>query len=394
MQNNIFDHFRKQQHFRSELKNVDTLFFQIQFDEYGAFLDVVDKKGSPVEVSYLNYNGAMRQVLRLSEQIKERNSFLIDWEKPTDQLYLSEYDYLIENLRRCTNVVDDKMRHIRFVEGKGQLQLQLKAVEKSDGTISEALLDSNTTLWHESSLHQDFRLLNEFYALANQEIIEVEPLGGSFASLPYFNTRLSREETPVFLSLFFSNVNNVQLQYEQYKVAHTEQAVVAQPCLIFEKIDLDDALIMRVGQALPDMGVEVLDQFELYRYAEINDIENVITVKAIEREPIESIVQHIHKLLRKHEPKKRGRGGSQLVVEGDMFIIPKEVAASFIYNELPELLVNFQIFGAEKLKSYKISTQPPALQMSLSHGIDFFEGDVMLDFGNEQINLFDALNQF
>ena len=68
--------------------------------------------------------------------------------------------------------------------------------------------------------------------------------------------------------------------------------------------------------------------------------------------------------------------------------------AGFIYNELPGLMETYKIYGADKLKLYKISTVKPSMEMKLDHGIDFFEGDVNLDFNGSSISLFDALNQF
>ena len=70
------------------------------------------------------------------------------------------------------------------------------------------------------------------------------------------------------------------------------------------------------------------------------------------------------------------------------------MAAEFIYNELPNLLTTYKVFGAEKLKSYKIVTRQPRLDLNMSHGIDFLEGDVSLDFGTEKLSLFDVLNQY
>ncbi|NJL75367.1 MAG: DEAD/DEAH box helicase [Saprospiraceae bacterium] len=152
---------------------------------------------------------------------------------------------------------------------------------------------------------------------------------------------------------------------------------------------------MRVGQSLPEVGVEILNQFELFRFAEINDLERIITIKYIERDPIESIIQEVENLLKKQTPKKRTKTErAEIIREEDLFIIPQEIASNFIYNELPELLLKYQLFGAEKLKSYKIATVSPTLSMNLSHNIDFFEGEVTLDFDGEKMNLFDVLNQY
>jgi len=389
---NIFEHFKRQNtQIKNRLERVEEIYFQIQIDSYGAYIQTVDAKGKAVEVSYLNYSGAVRQVLRLLEQIQDRNSFVIDWEKPQEQIYLAEHDYLLEPLRTCENVIDGQKKLLQFSKQEAQLKLLLQRQEEK-----YTLIDSKILLEFDGRPIEEFQLLTENHLLADAEIVEIDSLGGNFASLSYFNTTLTEEELTVFLSLFYSNIEQIdKVVFEDYKFIHSEEKVEAKPCLIFEKIDTDESLLMRVGQVLPELSVEVLEQFELYRFAEVNDLEKVVTIKYIEREPIELHVQEVTKLLKKQTPKKRlKKDRAEILKEGDLFIIPKEIAANFIYNELPELILRYQLFGAEKLKSYKISTASPSISLSLDHGIDFFEGDVQLTFGEESMNLFDVLNQY
>lgn len=394
MQPNVFDFFRKQnQSTRDQIVTVEKVFFKIDFDGFGAFLTVVDEKGKEVEVSYLHYGGVDRQILKLIDQIQERNSFLIDWEKPDDFLYLADQEHLMDLLKRTKSLVNSQRQPIRFLNEQGEIILHLLEKNTEDKTI----FDSKVKLYHDEQEYENFQIVTESFALVDAEMVEMPSLGVNFSTINYFNTLVSEEELPVFLSLFFSNMENVKnVRLRNYKFIFTDEHVTAEPSIIFEKIDSDESLIMRVAQSLPELGVEALDQFELFKLAEINDLEGVVTVKYIDREPIESIVQEVEKLLKKQTPSKRQKGGKKMevVVEGELFIVPKEIAANFIYNELPDLLVRYKIFGAEKLKSYKISTVSPSLSMNLSHNIDFFEGDVTLDFGGEQMNLFDVIKQF
>ncbi|NJL75369.1 MAG: hypothetical protein HC892_10370 [Saprospiraceae bacterium] len=123
---NVFEFFRKtNEQTKAKAQNVENIFLQLDFDTYGAFLRVVDKSGSQVEVSYLSYGGALRHVLRLVEEIQERNSFLIDWEKPNDELYLAEHEHLLEQLRRCDNLIDGTLSPLVFLDGDAKLKLDL-----------------------------------------------------------------------------------------------------------------------------------------------------------------------------------------------------------------------------------------------------------------------------
>jgi superfamily II DNA or RNA helicase len=390
----FFEHFRRQRSFDNKARSHPNVFFQIDFDDHGAYLTVVDAKGRPIEANYLAYSGAVRNVLRAIEQIQEKNSFVIDWEKPPEQIYLADHDHLLTSLRRSGNVIDKDRNALAFAEGEGRLRVQLiPENEETADEGAERTWRSKVSLLWEDAEYEAFQLLSEQTALSARQIVELAPVGGGFRNVPYFSTRVREPDLPVFLSLLFSYLDNVELRFEDYRVVPVDEKVIARPALIFEKIAADEALFMRVGQVLADMDVHVLEQFDLYRYAEINDLEKTIAVKYIEQEPVEEVFRLISRLLKKHTPKGAKAERPEVIQEGDLFIIPAEIASGFIYNELPDLLTQFQVYGSEKLKSYKITAVQPSLNLKLSHGIDFLEGDAMLEFGEEKINLFDALAQ-
>jgi SNF2 family DNA or RNA helicase len=390
---NVFERFKKE---TTQLSTPTTskqqVYFQLLEDEFGAFLQTVDKKGKVIEASFQQHSGADRQVLRLLEQIQDRNSFVIDWEKPADHIYLAEYEYLVESLRGVSHLVDAQLQPLQFTEGEGKLKLSLQ--DRAESELDDLIESRIEVEWNEQTF-PEFTPLTENHLLADSKIINVASIGGSFASLHYFNATLTTEELPIFLSLFFSHVEQIEkITYDNYRFEFSDEVVEAAPSLIFEKIDEDESLLMRVGQVLPNLPIEVMQQFELYKLAEVNELEQVITVKPIQQEPLTEHIQEIAEAINNQTPKRKKKEQLEAVRNGTLFIIPKEIAANFIYNELPELILRYQLFGAEKLKSYKISTLAPSVSMQLSHGIDYFEGDVTLDFDGEIMNLFDVLNQY
>ncbi len=393
--NNIFGHFQRKKSFEGKARTHLKVHFQIAFDEYGAHLNVVDEKGNPIEVNYLAYSGAVRNLLRSIEQIQDKNTFVIDWEKPRNQLYFSEYDYLIEQLKKVDNVVNDKNKPLKFEAGVGHIRIQLHKLEK-DNKLEAKLIEwkGNVQLIYEKQQLAEPRFLNENTVLVGNKIIEIQAIGSGFENLPFFETEFREENLNIYLSLLYSYLENIELAYLNYQVKNTEERVYAKPALVFEKIDTDDSLFMRVGQVLPNMDVSVLERFDLYRFVEINDLEKEIVVKYVEQETIEEVMQNISKLLKRHRARKKKEERVEVVLEDDLFIIPKEIAGPFIYSELPQLLLQYEVFGSEQLKSYKITAATPALSLNLSSGIDFLEGDVELDFEGEKINLFDAIQQF
>ncbi len=383
----FLDFFKKQQIQKGSGKAYEEVFFQIQFDEFGASLVVTDERGNAAETSYLNYAGATRNVLRTLEGILEKNSFVIDWEKHQDKVYLNEYPFLMEALRLCDNLIDDQRLFIHFEEDIAEIKIFIKKDENEK-------LSTSILLIHAGESFTEFQPITESFFLVGDKIIEIEPIGQGFRYLSNFETTMDRENLPLYLSLLFSNLENIQLVFEDYQFSISREKISAKPCLIFEKIDENNALYLRVGQTLPDLDVTDLDTYDLYRYSEINEMEKKIQIKLIDQEPMDSIVNSILKLLKRHQPKKKKADREEIWLEESLLIIPEDTAAAFIYNEVPNLLDKYILFGAEKLKTYKINTTAPRLDLKLGHEIDFFEGDVSLDFGDEKINLFDVINQF
>jgi SNF2 family DNA or RNA helicase len=393
MSDQFFDFFKKQPLQKGETRPFEEVFFQIAFDPFGAFLEVTDELGKVAETSYLNYAGATRNVLRTLEGIREKNSFVIDWEKPQDKIYLNEYPFLMDALRLCDNIIDHKKLLLEFAEGQGVVRMLILPEVTADN--KEEIFQAKIILQHQDNRFEKFQPITESYVLVENQIVEVAPLGSGFSNLSRFATKLFRKDLSIYLSLLYSNLDHIKASFEDYKfVVSREDKVLAQPCLFFEKIDENNSLYLRVGQSLPGLDIMALQQFELYRFAEINELEKIVTIKLIDQEPTENYVQEISKLLKRHHPKKKKSEQEEIFLDEQLFIIPEDTAANFIYGELPNLLMRYLIFGAEKLKSYKINTKAPKLKMSLGHNIDFFEGDVSLDFDGEVINIFDVIRQY
>lgn len=366
------------------------IFLQIKWDDYGAFLEIVNDQGKAIETSYLNYSGAMRNILRTLEQIRERNNFVINWDRPNQLIYLAEHDYLLEMLKPCKAVVDAAFKPLSFSKTEeATLRLQVQPSQK------EGHLTAQIVLLADGQQLQDFRFITEQYVLVNQQIIEVAPQGSQFAVAHFFNAEIQQQDLVLYLSLALSNLDHLELHYKDYQfIKNSEEKVQASPCLIFEKLDNNNNLFLRVGQSLPQIHFDALESYDVFRYADVNDFAQTLSVRYIEQTPQAELTEQIVKLLRKNEPKKNKSEREAIVQDGSLLVVPADIAQPFIYTELPKLLGEFAIFGAEKLREYKIKTVPPKLDFSLSHNIDFLEGEVNLDFEGEKISLFEVLQQY
>ena len=99
-------------------------------------------------------------------------------------------------------------------------------------------------------------------------------------------------------------MQNIDLLYENYTVSFSKDVITTTPVLIFEKIDADDSLYMRVSQVLPGIDAGLLNDYDLQYFASVNEVEQVIDVKPVEQESNDAALQTIEKMLQKHVPKQ------------------------------------------------------------------------------------------
>jgi len=389
----LFDQFKKnkQSGYLAELpkpKRAVDINFSLMVDEQGAYIEIIDKNGKPVVTDYRQYSGTLRSLVKSIEQLQQKAAFAVDWENPENRIYLHEHPYLLDPMLHSGKLLNNSGNILTADKRIAQLTVEIKP----DG---QGLLA--TTLLKADGLNEtEFFFINENHALLEEKemIIETHPAGGQFLNVQAFDSKLSRHELQKYLSLLYSYIENAVVEFEDYTFEHSDEKIETQPMLVFEKVDADNALYMRVTQRLPNTGADFLDDYEMYRFASINEIEKIITIKEVEQPATELYINDIEKRLQKHAGKSTKKKLSGVVLEDDLFIIAEEIAAAFIYNEIPDLLSRFAIAGAEKLKQYKIYTTQPKLNLKLSHGIDFLEGSATLQFGDQHISLFDAIGQY
>ncbi len=369
------------------LKPID-VYFVLQADEKGAYIEVTDKKGNKTDADYRIYSGVTRSILKSVEQIKQKNDFSIDWENPENKLYLFEHPYLIGELLRSQQLINKAGAYISANNNAAKLILNIEE-EGNQFKTTVSIITSETE-------YTEFNYINENHALLTNEnaIIETQEIGRYFNSIKGFNSKISKDDLQKYLSILFSYVDNIEVQYAEFTIVHIEDKIATQPMLVFEKVDEDNALHMRVSQRLPYTDADFMDEYDLYKFASINELEKNITIRSIYQLPHDRYISYIEGKLEKHAGKTGKKKATGIILEGDLFIISDDIAAAFIYKDIPELLSEYAIVGAEKLKQYKIHTAHPKLNMNMSHGIDFLEGDASLQFGEFQVSLFDALNQF
>lgn len=365
-----------------ETKTLD-IYFLIDFNELGAYIEVVDKKQQSIEFNYRQYHGHIREILRNLESINDKQAYSIEWENQEEHVYLNAHDYLLWQLKYCDNVINRQGEKLHFEPKEVPLVLSITALNEGQ------FLQGDICLKNQGKEYFNVLPLTESYVMCENSIYVVQPIGNNLNSLTLFKTKFDLSDLQTYLSLFFSYFQNIEVDYQNYLLLEGEEKIKPKCALYFEKIDENEALYLRVSQLLPGFSAEFLEEYDVNKVALINEIEQVITLRPLEFENTQNMLQETKKLIQ-----GKGKRKKTFYQEDSLFILPKETATSFIREGLPVLLSQYEVFGAEKLRSYKIVASQPKLSFQLGSGIDFLEGEVSLDIEGEQFALFDVLKQY
>ena len=364
----------------------ENLFFHIDFDANGAYVHTVDKKGNNIDVDYRGYSGDVYTVLKSMADIKQKNDFTIQWEGVVEQIYLGDYPYLMYQLIRCSNICYAQNKELHVMDGQASVQLRLNPTEEGKN------MEPSFCIVSEDALYDTFRFLTDSFVLVSDHILNINPLGNGYKQLDVFKTTMRIDMMESYLSILVSYLQNIEIHYDDYEVHYAAEPIQSVPALMFQKVDVDRALFLRMINTLPNVDFELVEQYELSWLAILNEMERKLVFRRILRTPLEGLKSNLNKLIQQQAPTKEAK--KELFFEDDLFIIPAETAGPFLLNCLPQMAKDFNLLGADKLKEYKVKVAQPKLNVNFSSGIDFLEGDATLSFDDEQLTLMDVLSQY
>lgn len=380
----FLDELRRKQNYSVVKTSYIEPFFCIDVNSTGAYVKVVNNKMVEIDVDYMDYNGEVFNTLRAINNIRTQKQFVINWEGTENKIYLHEHDYLIYLLMRCPNLIN--INGEPFCIEKEPATLILRIIEKNEMCFSHFLLV------HNLQKTDIFHFLTDSFVLIENSIYSIEPIGNSYKQASIFATSFPTARLETFLSILFSNLRHIEVEYNGYRVKQSAHTVSTIPVLIFEKIDPDKCLFMRVSKKLPNIEHEFIEQFELTVCAYVNDMERTISLRSIVQEPVTPLIEKLYKQIHKYALYMELQ--KDVYLENNLFIISEEVATNFIVKELPELLKTYTIYGAERLKEYKIRQFMPKIDLNFASNINFLEQGLMLKFDEQKISLFEALEQY
>ncbi len=370
------------------------VFFMISNKENGLVkISVVDKKRRPVDVDYRDFNGEEAIALRSIENIRERDIFRVEWgneDNGIGDINLNEHPQLLYQLIRCNNLIFADGVHINVSQENSRAIIRINSQKRGNKTILQPELKIAANI-NSNDEAPSALLLSDCFALAGHTIYPIAPLGDNYAQLKYFLAPIDGNMVQEYLSVLFSYVDNIEVVYDDYSIERQEQEIKPHPTLVFERVDADHTLYLRLVQQIKGVSVDFTQRFDVSYTAMLSD-NNRIVVRRVANMRIDDYKEALYRQIVKYAPNRAV--AKQVYHDDDLFIVPESVASPFLLDALPQLLSTYQLIGADKLRDYKVRPITPKLQVSLSSGIDFLEGEANVDLGGEHFTLGQILSQY
>lgn len=368
----------------------ENVYFRLEFPDTGAEMSVVNANGEPFKIlpDYRLYQGSTFNVLRILDDIKTADLYSMSWSGSDKRYELRYQPALLFALLRCDRLVDSQMKPISVSEELAEIELCLKE-EVRDG--KEALITPKLMARTEGQPLKRFQLLSDVFALIGTTIHPIASLGSNYLRLSFFEEAFPKSLLEQYLSVFYSYVDNASLNYEDYTLERSEQAIGTIPTLIIEKVDADMALYLRLTHTLAGVSADFVKDFDLTWQAQVS-MEKQILLRRIVNSDEQEQQEQLRRTIIGYAPDRKA--AKEVWQSGGEFIIPQETAGPFLLQALPELVKHYQVMGAEQLREYKVKAVKPKMKLSLSSGIDFLEGTATISLEGEEFSLRKFLQQY
>lgn len=367
------------------IKNENDFYFLIKFMPEGAELSTVDKKMNPVKPNSRYFTGDIANMLRAMESIESHELFNISWGTKTQGVQLRDYPYLLYALSRCPNLILENGKKLSVSDSKATVCVSIK-----EEPAQHALIPTWQIKLPSEETSSDFNFVTEQFIVAENTLYPIDNIGENYLEYSYFVSPLTESMVEQYLSVLFSYFDNIKVSYNNHPTVRSKDVETTLPVVIFEKIDSDLSLHLRISQSIHGVDEEFLKRFDLSAVAQITPGGKIL-VKNVQRRNIQDDIEAFGKLVRTTLGVKDTKN---VYSDEDYFIFPHDQASTFLIKAFPQLLREYIILGAEKLKEYKVKPVKPKLKMSLTSGINFLEGDAVIDLAGQEMTLRDLFDQY
>lgn len=372
--------FKQPKSFLTRAKEKSNFKYLLDFDSSGCFIEVCDNALKPLrDLDYRVYNGLDREILQFLQQCKQDDFFKISWESEAEHVYVHVHPRAIELLRNSDKIVDKKNKAISFVSGVFEVDL---LIDKGDFLTLLPVVQND----------DDFIFLNSNYILQHNQIKQIHNIGENFEKLNSFDTLVPREKLEEMLTVLVSHFENINIIYEDFEVITKEEKKSIKPAVIFEQVTPQHELVLRTSATISKLSAAFFNDFNISKIVLINELEKTIFIYECDFGQVFEIYSLIFKQLSALKREKKDASFSE---DDGLFIIDEPIAVEFIRKDLHTIIDRCELFGSEKLKSYKYNTSKPSLNIAFKNKIDFLDSsDVCVTIDDESFGIFDMINLY
>lgn len=370
----------------NNLKNQNEIYFMLSSDENGGYIKAVDSQKEKIS-NFSDYDIQDEHIQTIVDILQdvETDDFFSGWGdvSSTKELYLEDAGQFIYNLKNIDNFVDENFNKILWSFEENTLTLKIREIEGNEFNLkSELLLNKK---------YFDFQIISENLIYRKGVIYSFDNFIDDIRFIKELNTEISKENIEGYLSLANHYIKDLEIDYLDYTIEERSE-IEGVPQLSIEKISKDNSLFLKVETFFSSLSDTFIKTNDLEKIIVINNLEKKVFICEVNYKTFELVVDEIVKLLVKHQRNFSIRSGYYLD-ENNLLIIQEEIAKEFITKDLFQLATKYRIVGSDKLKKYNIKFIKPKLVGRLTTSIDFLEGNLEVEIGDEKFSIIDLLNR-
>lgn len=360
------------------------IYFMLCSDENGGFIRAIDNQKNKI-TDFSNYNIKNEHIQNIIAILKdvEQDDFFSGWgdEPNNKELYLEDAAEVINNLKNIDTFVDENFNKILWSFEENTLTLKIEDIENNDAILkSQLLLNKKYT---------DFKVISENLIFRKGIIYVFDNFIDDIHFIQEMNTEIPKDSVEAYLSLANHYIKDLEILYNDFSLEEKKD-IEAIPQLSIEKISKDNSLFLKIETFFSTISDSFIKEHDLEKLILINNLEKKLLLCEVNHKTFEYVIDEIIKLLLKHQRSFSIRSGYYLD-EGNLLIIQEDIAKEFITKDLFQLASKYRIVGSDKLKKYNIKFIKPKLIGKLSTSIDFLEGNLEVEIGNEKFSIIELL---
>lgn len=365
----------------------DEVFFVIGFDKTGATISAHADKTNSVYAGSVISPGPVRELLKRMDTLRQQEYFVISWEDHSDEIIdkisLTKHPELILLLKECPLVVDESLQKLFFSNQPEIVTAKIENISDKPG-----MLRSSFTLSQNQPITA---VLSQEYVLSGNTIFEIAPLGIEFNGLQELSITFSESFLQKYLSIVTSHIPTLTIYYADYQ-SFPAESTMAKPALLIDEVGENKELHLRLSLSAAGIEPDFFSQYEITKVVRIYDEEKKITVHELVQDEVINHYMNLTKILSGYQKSLQRKGTFWEDESG--ITITEDLARIFLEKELGNILSHFHVSGTSHLKKYRIHTTAPKLNLSLTEGINFLEGNASLEIAGKEYGIFDVLRLY